>query len=198
MGQYYLPIIRRTTTKGRTRNESLYSHDFDNGLKLMEHSWVGNNLVNIICNDIIDRPARIIWLGDYTETRDAPEGFPKKKFRTLMNCWRRKSSTKHFIKKGNQEFDWSKHWFLVNNTKKCYVDMRCYINKSRFGIDGEDWCIHPLPLLTCSSNGKGGGDYRGVNMEDVGSWCNDEIYLSLTKPEGYSEEVCYFFEGGGF
>lgn len=192
MGQYYLPIIRRTTAKGRTKNESIYSHDFDNGLKLMEHSWVGNNFVNVVCNDIIDKPARIIWLGDYTETYDAPEGFPRDKYRTLMKCWSRQKSTKRFITKGNQEFDWNKQWFLVNASKKCYIDMKNYIEDAT----AEGWCIHPLPLLTCSSNGKGGGDYYSWNMSDVGSWCNDIIYLTTQRPIEYSEEEYFFREEG--
>lgn len=191
MGQYYLPIIRRTTAKGITSNESVYSHDFHNGLKLTEHSWVGNNFVNVVCNDIIDKPARIIWLGDYTETHDAPEGFPSDKYKTLMNCWSRGKSTKRFITKGNQEFDWNKQWFLVNSSKESYIDMRKYID---YATTADGWCIRPLPLLTCSSNGKGGGDYYGCDRSGVGAWCNDIIYLTAQRPIDYSEEEYFFRE----
>ena len=191
MGQYYLPIIRRTTAKNITRNESIYAHDFKNALKLTEHSWVGNNFVNIVCNDIIDKPARIIWLGDYTETYDAPEGFPSAKYKTLMNCWSRGKSTKRFITKGNQEFDWNKQWFLVNSSKECYIDMRKYID---YATTADGWCIHPLPLLTCSSNGKGRGDYYGCDRSAVGSWCNDIIYLTVQRPIEYFEEEYFFRE----
>jgi len=41
MGQYYKPISIDKMT-------FLYSHDYGNGLKLMEHSYIGNNLVNTV------------------------------------------------------------------------------------------------------------------------------------------------------
>lgn len=39
MGQYYRPTIH--TENGVL---SFHAHDFDNGLKLMEHSWIGQSL----------------------------------------------------------------------------------------------------------------------------------------------------------
>ena len=47
MGQYYTPIIKRGNKMRR-----VYSHDFHNGLKLTEHSYVGNNFVNIASTTI--------------------------------------------------------------------------------------------------------------------------------------------------
>ena len=43
MGQYYQPLLIDDSGSMITA----YSHDFDNGLKLMEHSWIGNNFVKI-------------------------------------------------------------------------------------------------------------------------------------------------------
>ena len=42
MGQYYIPIIKRNNGTFETYD----SHDYDNGLKLMEHSYVGNSFVD--------------------------------------------------------------------------------------------------------------------------------------------------------
>ena len=64
MGQYYRPISLE-------KKESVCSHDYDNGLKLMEHSWIGNDFVNVIEHLIAeDGPwfgTRIVWAGDYAE-----------------------------------------------------------------------------------------------------------------------------------
>ena len=41
MGQYYKPV--------NTEDLSfLYSHAYDSGLKLMEHSWIGNDFVGAV------------------------------------------------------------------------------------------------------------------------------------------------------
>ena len=65
MGQYYMPVIKRGNVLRR-----VYSHDFGNGLKLTEHSYVGNNFVNVVANEIVDNPAQLYWLGDYAEEDD--------------------------------------------------------------------------------------------------------------------------------
>ena len=41
MGQYYKPI-------NLDDKQWLYSHDFGDGLKLMEHSWIGNDFVGAV------------------------------------------------------------------------------------------------------------------------------------------------------
>lgn len=40
MGQYYRPVCILDD-----RLESISSYDYDNGAKLMEHSYIGNNFV---------------------------------------------------------------------------------------------------------------------------------------------------------
>ena len=52
MGQYYKPTILKDR---KVKNKSdivvwFYSHNYDNGLKLMEHSYKGNNFVNAVRN----------------------------------------------------------------------------------------------------------------------------------------------------
>jgi hypothetical protein len=69
--------------------------------------------------------------------------------------------------------------YVINHTKKSFVDKTKVPNR-----DG--WRIHPLPLLTCEGNGRGGGDYRNDD-KIVGSWARDLISVSSTKPEGFTE-----------
>ena len=71
MGQYYHP-----TMIDETGNITwIYTHDYHNGLKLMEHSYIGNSVMNAVFSQIKDRPLRIAWMGDYSdeEQNDRPE-----------------------------------------------------------------------------------------------------------------------------
>jgi hypothetical protein len=75
--------------------------------------------------------------------------------------------------------------YLVNHDKKQFV------NKTNVPKDRDGWRIHPLPLLTCEGNGRGGGDFRG-DSDLVGSWARDIISVESTKstiPKGYTELI---------
>jgi hypothetical protein len=85
--------------------------------------------------------------------------------------------------------------YLVNHTKKEFVD------KNKLKTDG-GWVIHPLPLLTCSGNGRGGGDYGGTDENYVGSWAGDvisvekeDLKLFIFKKNDYKEIKPRFEEG---
>lgn len=203
MGQYYKPLlIHEDGTE-----KSAYSHDFGNGLKLMEHSWVGNNFVNAVLHEIVDKPTRVAWLGDYSN--DAVEGECDfgGEFITSVEDFIAKydevwgeSKSVEFLPAEAPEFDLcqdTKDCYLVNLTKQCYIDIGQYIEqnaiKNRFD-EGDIWCINPLPLLTCIGNGLGGGDYRGdVGKDDVGSWAFDQIYITYLRP-GKLKAVEYSFK----
>jgi hypothetical protein len=53
--------------------------------------------------------------------------------------------------------------------------------------DKDGWQIHPLPLLTCEGNGRGGGDYGGNDQNLVGLWARNTISVSNDIPDGYEE-----------
>ena len=72
MGQYYYPTILREKNK-RFYSEEFYSHDYDNGLKLTEHSYCGNNFVETIMAQLLNKPGRLAWLGDYHSDGDFAE-----------------------------------------------------------------------------------------------------------------------------
>lgn len=54
MGQYFLPALLKCQENNVKNTEDVimhfYSHDYNNGLKLMEHSWLGNTFVNAVCS----------------------------------------------------------------------------------------------------------------------------------------------------
>jgi len=67
MGQYYKPA-------NLDKKEWLYSHDYDSGLKLMEHSWMENPFVLAVERLLIPGGAwyktRLVWGGDYSERKE--------------------------------------------------------------------------------------------------------------------------------
>ena len=170
MGQYYMPVIKRGNKLRR-----VYSHDFHNGLKLTEHSYVDNNFVKVVANEIVDNPAQLYWLGDYTEESDFSSASMFK--RIYSYAWRRSKNDRTTVEDPNEEFDWTKDWYYINETKKQYILMP----------KPGDWVFTPVSLLTAIGNGRGGGDYHKPN-EMIGYWAGNKVYLSLEKPsDKYSD-----------
>ena len=170
MGQYYKPISVE-------KKEYLLAHDYDNGLKLMEHSYLGNNFVNEVVALIQKGGAwykdQIVWAGDYAEDETGTG--------TKENLYRI-AETK--LNPKSKQIDFR---FLVNMNTKEFVDVKKIPN------GGYDWQIHPLPLLTCEGNGQGGGDYYGDdNNKLVGKWARNRITVNKTRPKknrGYKEII---------
>ena len=65
MGQYYSPIIKNIDGRVQT----FYAHQYDNGLKLTEHFYIGNNFVAAILNEL-KTLHQVWWLGDYATFND--------------------------------------------------------------------------------------------------------------------------------
>ena len=62
---------------------------------------------------------------------------------------------------------------------------------------GKEWPIqiHPLPILTCDGNGRGGGD---LHKEDplVGAWARNRVTVSNRKPGKEFTEIAFnIYEG---
>jgi len=171
MGQYYKPV-------NIDKKEFVYSHDYENGLKLMEHSWIENDFVAIVENLIKKGGAwyknRIVWAGDYAENEPntnenlydlvgeepiKPKSKRDKKLRYLKNL-----DTKEFV-----------------NLSK--VPVSEVYNDFKFRI-------HPLPLLTCEGNGQGGGDYFGQDKNNlIGKWARNRVTIQSHKPKDGIELV---------
>ena len=63
MGQYYIPTLINANGVINTLN----SHRYNNGLKLMERSYIGNKFVNAVCTLLWKNPTRLAWIGDYSD-----------------------------------------------------------------------------------------------------------------------------------
>lgn len=173
MGQYYLAIIlgEKTDNKEIIRL-FLDAHCYDNGAKLGEHSYVGNNFVSAIEHLLSPKgmfyKSRLVWAGDYADNeQDQP--------RNLYDMARMEEHKARV----EPSYDMSSYPFIVNHTKKLYVNKKKNI-------------YHPLSLLTAEGNGRGGGDYNETNADLCGTWSRDLISVEETIPTDYEELVCNF------
>ena len=170
MGQYYNAVILDKNKK--TVNKWLLSHDFGSGLKLMEHSWVENEFVKSFERLILNKPEHVVWGGDYA---DKCKGLK-------TNVYDRCKDSNKVPKDEVYPVSVLASRYVINHSKKEYVD------KTKIIPDNDGWYIHPLPLLTCEGNGRGGGDFRG-DSDLIGSWARDLISIGREVPEGYKEII---------
>ena len=172
MGQYYKPIILAENKK--TVKQYLSPYSYSNGAKLMEHSWIKNDLVRAFENLIEGNPQRVVWAGDYADT-------DKNRKTNLYERAKDKLEVKPIVPKFIGKF-------VVNHTTKEFV------NKTKVPKDTDGWQIHPLPILTCEGNGRGGGDLN-EESELIGLWARDVISIEKKAPKGFTEVIFDIIEG---
>jgi len=182
MGQYFKPIILGEKPKdgeNETVKVWMYSHSYDNGLKLMEHSYQGNNFVSTFEKELTRRgnhyKSRVVWAGDYADEEPGVKVISEGKEydANLYSLCNDESEIKPKVAKTDD------YPFIVNHTKKQFVDK----NKVPEIQDWEGVKIHPLPLLTSEGNGQGGGDFRGEDENEIiGSWARDVISIEKESP----------------
>lgn len=172
MGQYYLAV-------NIDDMEYVSPHKYDNGAKLMEHSYIGNNFVEAVEFLLLDTGEgkgrwsgkRIVWAGDYAD----PEEYRVDNLYNIVEG----DGLQMLIEAVPEDYK-----YLINLDKKEYVDKSKCPSYGTWGMR-----IHPLPLLTAEGNGRGGGDYRGDNDQVVGSWARDRVALVKDIPEGFTELI---------
>ena len=195
MGQYYTP-----TLINKDGVETFYSHQYHNGLKLMEHSYIGNFFVQAVVTRLLNNPSILFWMGDYAELEDiSKEAAKTALFDYNVSIGKQFMSdvqNNKFDKEVIPERDFSHPNYIINHTTREYLCLDDYTNGHGFAPEEDDWVVHPLPLLTAVGNGRGGGDYWNEHNKDkVGSWAGNLIETSYDKPEGYSEVFIDFREG---
>lgn len=188
MGQYYHAI-----SLDAKQFLSAYDHVGDvkndfNGLKLMEHSYIGNPLTAAVEHLLQEGGSwhghRIVWGGDYADVEPETKGKTPLKGENLYQLITNKVIVSPKNQKRNRYLR-----YLVNLDKNLFVDLS-KIPKTNWG--GK---IHPLPLLTCEGNGRGGGDFRYDEEKHpdwdklIGSWARDRIAMSRKKPKDKEELI---------
>jgi hypothetical protein len=174
----------------------------------MEHSYVGNNYVAVIEALIAEDGAwhgdRIVWAGDYADPEKGKTERYKDKYDGKMKT--RKLNLFDLI---DESVDpamkikpcGGKHYrYVINTNTKEFVDTKKVpMTEAWEDKNGKEWpvCIHPLPILTCEGNGRGGGD---LHKEDplIGKWARARVTVSNKLPkasEGFKEIRFDIYEG---
>lgn len=215
MGQYYRGVVLEqpiNETNEIKVKKAFCCYAFDNGAKLMEHSYVGNNYVkayeHILANECYGFP--FVWCGDYADEVNNKDIYTLTcnyiDEQTVINA-----QEQGYIPNPNPNKHWGAEFCHEEDETltKSYKDFSPYINvnedykyivnfdkKQYIAIpeyEPNKWTIHPLPLLCASGNGRGGGDYDGTNMKMVGAWAFDRIGVTNELPTDM-EEIKLTFE----
>lgn len=203
MGQYYKCLTEnkkdgkhiyslQVDSWTKEREKPLENRDYGNynGLKLLEHSWIGNSFMDSISNLIYKNPIRVAWVGDYADdfnwSSEIKDQRPDPRV-LHKEVWKSEIEEEDIEYK---KFDY-KGKYLCNHTMGLAVNFDVYMGmcKDKYGE-----CIHPLSLLTACGNGLGGGDYyeEFPDAYCVGVWCNDLISIEDKLPKGFTEVEYHF------
>ena len=204
MGQYYKPIFLTENNKPKSY---VYSHDFGSGLKLMEHSWMKNHFVRFVEKQLMLEPQKLVWAGDYADN-EKPETITNDEIKALAKEDSEYWTADKLKKEGVNLYsladtvgklthdedvkDKYNHNFkaIAPMTAKYLInyDRKEFVDKTKVP-DNDGWAIHPLPLLTCEGNNRGGGDYHindeaeKGNVELIGLWARNRIGATTKKSD---------------
>ena len=182
MGSYYEAVIERDNKK-----KMYYTHDVNEGLKLMEHSYIGNEYTERIMSMLVNNPSPVVWLCDYHEE----PGCQWSDFE--------EASKDEFLTASTFTNSDDINYIILNHTKKLFIDIPV-LEKLLIEKDPELWLqIHPIPIL-CNSDeySQGGGDFHKEDSRRA-TWKNDIIEVINKSenniPEDFkdvTEDVLFF------
>lgn len=205
MGQYYKLIVLNKYKKNAKNCEKINSYmetwDFNQGAKLMEFSWIGNNFVSLF-ESLINKEHGmfagypIIVAGDYAD--EEPNTYKKEKLNLYTLCCEfGQRLTKKFFNAHNIE---PKHYrYVINEDKGLFIDTERMkvINTTEYDGITIKWQVHPLTILCCDGNGRGNGDLNSdtnPNKRQIGAWRRNVVVVSDNRPdETKYREVFYDF-----
>lgn len=120
--------------------------------------------------------SRLVYAGDYADVEDTCD----------QNSYHLASDS---VEEGELSINPSGYRYILNHTQEVYID------KEKYG-SGESGSrvFHPLSLLVSEGNGRGGGDYSGVNDKLCGTWARDIISVetSISNFEHFTEFTSIF------
>lgn len=155
MGQYYTLI----TVDLKRKNYHRYTPT--NGFKLMEFAYYNDSMASLFCSEVYNDPKRVVVLGDYAE----PSDFRDPELPSVLDL---NMLNKLPEEKKIEQFDFNNK-YVVNSSRAQYIKLS---NPSK------NECKIFEPLILCAlGNGKGGGDYYGINNDLVGLWAGQIIQV---------------------
>ena len=174
MGAYYQAVCTGT-------NEAISPSITEDFYKLMEHSWIGNEFLNLVLHNIHKgswKNQPVVWSCDYDDD-------------SLWNVSKNISFSEDVIHaskwKGYEDC------IILNNSKKEFIDLVEY--KQKFFYRGHG-TVHPFSLLTSqATHSMGGGDYH-ADSADRGRWSGDKFVVTFNKhkiPSDYKNISDVFF-----
>ena len=181
MGQYYKTVIKSDDGLGKLQKWSvIHPHDYDNGFKLMEHSWVGNKFVNAVVTALIDRGlCRVAHMGDYSDDSCIRVSNMRTKMEFYNKAWGK--NYKNYQVYINEPVGRKDDVYIINESRQEYIRFMWQKPEGKENC----WWVNAFMLLIAVGNGMGGGDYHGTNEDLVGRWAFDQIRVSTIEPEGY-------------
>lgn len=201
MGQYFRICFLNSKKKSYPNKKKVAAYlrpwDYGQGAKLMEFSWIGNELVGRL-EALINKESGkyagypVIIAGDYADEEPYPLNGEK------WTIYQLAAEFGHRIEP--EEAPEPKHYrYIINEDKKVFMDCnRVKISQvTEWEGEKEIWKVHPLTIL-CSDgcNGgmpRGGGDYYNKHRM-VGSWRRNVVVTSDNRPdENEYREVFYNF-----
>lgn len=178
MGQYYIVLFLGAKPADGAESLKLAAvpFAFGCGAKLLENGFAARNpfveaIEYQLTQDGAFHRTRMVWAGDYADTEPCGQNL-------YHLADEAAASLRDPVPAGVSMLDFP---FIVNHTKKQYV--RKNWNRHDGPLCGK---LHPLAILTCEGNGRGGGDYHG-DYAHVGAWARDEISVEKEVFAGYSE-----------
>jgi len=175
MGQYYKVVF----LDGLRIRAWLSPRSYNNGVKLMEHSYLGNNFMHaiewLLSPEGYFHKCAIVWAGDYADPEGEDGVEPEVEKDNLHHKCNELEDREVFS--DPKHFNPADYPYLVNHSRKEYVKK----------VSRGPFTPHPLSILTSEGNGAGGGDYRGKNDSEAGRWARELISVEKEIPEEYSE-----------
>jgi hypothetical protein len=174
MGAYYQAVCTGT-------NEAISPSITEDFYKLMEHSWIGNEFLNLVLHNIHKgswKNQPVVWSCDYDDD-------------SLWNVAKSISFSEDVIH--TSKWKGYEDCIILNNSKKEFIDLAEY--KQQFFYRGEG-TVHPFSLLTSqATHSMGGGDYH-ADSADRGRWSGDKFVVTFNKhkiPSEYKNISDVFF-----
>lgn len=201
MGQYFKAVI--------DFGDEVKVYDpwsFDNGAKLMEHSWIGNDFVGQIYEELRAKgPARVAWVGDYSESESLDKNSECFLSDVFGDGEKRERVQRYFDlawKSRDEQDDENRFVYSRELTEHSDEDYLLNLDKKEYirvpALNWDKMQVHPLPVLTCSNPGSGGNFHPQTDLDEqiFCSWCGDLLGIVPSAPKGEAwTEIPYVFEG---